>query len=242
MVAQTYDGGEFIAVSAADINMNFESFLEQLLPTSNSQLSLSLSPSGDSETLSKPIYYFEDNDLSTVNIRWKCGEQIYITTCLVSENKGIVYDNFLYFIAFPFEIENKLREIPLIKTRSESGTATSIRYEFSRSDKGYNYLGVEVWSYELYCNVTGTKTEKGNSITDMSMNASHDSAVGWSCDARIQDTMYRTGVNGCLKFAWGYCYGAGFKASLSWNGATFSFSGGDHGSSGTEYVSPSELQ
>lgn len=101
---------EFSAASTVGTMANLKSILDQLLPTSSEQLALVSESSNDSKSRRNPVYYFEDDDLSTVKLRWKYKGNIYTTTCLVSERQGIIYDNLLYFTAFPDKVLNELKE------------------------------------------------------------------------------------------------------------------------------------
>lgn len=79
---------------------DYRIFLNQLLPTSEAQLSL-VPEQSDRNTLRNPIYIFKENDLSKVILRWRHNGKLFSTVCLVSEKRGIVFDEILYFMASP---------------------------------------------------------------------------------------------------------------------------------------------
>jgi len=84
-----------------DIKMSkqdFNVFLDMIMPTSlTAKQQTVIKPQKDGGQTGA-TYFFENNDLSTVNLQWEYeGKSVY-TTCFVSEKKGIVYDNILYFI------------------------------------------------------------------------------------------------------------------------------------------------
>ena len=236
------NSGKFTIVEQGMSKYDYNLLLDMLIPDSE-YAKTSVPVKSDKSPLSDAVYFFEKNDLGMVDIEWKYKGEILNTTCLVSEKKGIVFDNFLYFIHFVSEksksAENVSTAIPRIKTKSES--SGDIQYSFNKHDEAYNWYGIRVWYYNIQCTVTGSLSGSQKSITDKSMTASHDAAFGFSCDAKIQSISFETGVNGHLDFAWGYSYGAGVSVSVSWNGSGFSISGGGTGATGEEYVSPSEL-
>lgn len=93
MLAKAKCRGGFSPFQKAE---DIQHFLNLLLPTSEAHLSVLPMPSENKE---EPTYYFEENDLGTVKIKWKYQGRSCMTICLVSAKKGIVYDEFLYFIA-----------------------------------------------------------------------------------------------------------------------------------------------
>ncbi len=236
------NSAEFTVVEGGVSKSDYKFLLDMLLP--NSEYAKNLVPvKSDKSPLSDAVYFFEKNDLGMVNLEWKYKGKVLNTICLVSEKKGIIFDNFLYFIHFVSgkskSANDVLMAIPRLKLASiESG---DIQYTFWEHDQAYNWYGVRVWHYSIQCTVTGSLIGSQKSITDKSMTAFHEAMLGYSCDAKIQSTSFLTGVNGHLDFAWGYSYGTGVSVNVSWNGSAFSISGGGIGATGEEYVSPSEL-
>jgi hypothetical protein len=82
-----------IYISERISKSEFRELLNLILPSSEN----------DKSGLSDATYVFQENDMGKVLLRWKYRGKEITTLCLVSEKKGIIYDNFLYFISFPFE-------------------------------------------------------------------------------------------------------------------------------------------
>lgn len=235
---------EELIISKEEITKeNYEHFLNMLIPTSENTLSSTM-VNGRKSSVSDAVYFFKKNDLSIVELEWNYKDEIIYTTCLVSKERGIVYDKILYFIhaktSKTEEVENMSTIIPRLKSTSVEGSG-NLQYTFRKTDEAYNYYGIRVWYYNIQCTVTGTMVDSQKSITDKSMSAYHDAAFGFSCDAQIRSKSFTTGTSGHLDFAWGYCYNTVFTANLSWQGSGFSIGGGGTGETGEEYVSPNEL-
>jgi hypothetical protein len=220
-------------------------FLDMLIPDSEYAKSLVPVESGKS-LLSNARYFFVKNDLGVVHVEWKHKGKIHYTTCLVSEKKGIVYDSFLYFIHFRIGQGESIGTIPTTISRLKSTNIEEegepIHYYFTKWDAGHNLYGQILWKYDINCMVTGTLVGSQKSITDKSMDAYHDAMWPfWYCDAKVNSKSFVTGVNGHLDFAWGWTYKYATSVSLTWNGIGFTMTGGGTGSTGEEYVIPSEL-
>ncbi len=223
--------------------------LDILVPTTVSAKSL-VAKGKDNSQVSEPIYLFKENDLGVVNICWDYFGEKFETICIVSENKGIVYDNFLYFLGFPQTKKIVLTPAPRLRTTDFEDPGGDnqcpdgpIQKNFHLFDKAYNYYGIEVWSYDITCDV------KGNKINDIkyierfeNMRANKKAVIGWSCAANIQLIEFETGSSeGHLTFAWGYTHGVELNIGLSWNGFGFEITGGGEGSTGVEYYTPEDL-
>ncbi len=238
------NSGNFTIVEQGMSKYDYNFLLDMLMPDSE-HTKTSVPVKSDKSPLSDAVYFFDKNDLSMVNLEWKYKGEILNTTCLVSEKKGIVFDNFLYFIHLASgetkSAGNVSAVIPRLKSTSTEVGDGDLQYTFQKQDEAYNWYGIRVWYYNIQCTVNGSLIGSQRSITDKSMTAYHDAAFGFSCDAKIQSISFETGVNGYLDFAWGYSYGAGVSVSVSWNGSGFSISGGGTGATGEEYVSPSKL-
>ncbi len=221
----------------------YDLFLDMVIPNSE-YAKTSIPVKSDKSPLSDAVYFFKENDLSLINLKWKYKNEILNTICLVSEKQGIVFDNFLYFIHFASGKIESVKNISTTISRLKSANAEedgNIQYTFHKEDEAYNWYGIRVWYYNINCTVTGTMIGSQKSITDKSLSAYHDAAYGFSCDAQINSKSFQTGTSGYLDFAWGYCCKTGTSASLSWNGIGFTINGGGTGATGEEYVSPIEL-
>jgi len=76
---------------------NYSNLVDSLLPTSAGILQ-AIRAKGDSSLLAKAAYVFKDNDLGVVNLVWEYNGKTLNTQCLVSTEKGIIYDKFLFSI------------------------------------------------------------------------------------------------------------------------------------------------
>lgn len=94
------NGLKNITISENIVDKNkVKDLLDLILPTSEAAKHL-IPKSEENSQRTDPTYIFKEKDLGVVDIHWEyLGEEI-ITKCFVSESKGIVYDNFLYFIGF----------------------------------------------------------------------------------------------------------------------------------------------
>ncbi|HLP06357.1 MAG TPA: hypothetical protein VK152_13110 [Paludibacter sp.] len=191
------------------------------------------------------IYDFEQNDLGVVNIEWKYKGANIITKCLVSEKKGIVYDNFLYFICASSPLTTYSQKLPIRKVRFKSNSEIPIPVSWTMSPmtaEAHNYFGMRVWYYEINCKVTGTQIGASKSIDDYSMSAVHDALIGFSCVADIRSKSFVEGNSGHLDYAYAYSHGTAVSLSLSWNGTGFTISGGGEGSTGEDHVGTDDLR
>ncbi|WP_159523825.1 hypothetical protein [Sunxiuqinia indica] len=239
------DGSEkFTIVDQGMSKSDYKLLLTMLMPDSEYAKN-SVPVKSDKSPLSDAVYFFEKNDLGLVNLEWKYEGKPLNTICLISEKKGIVFDNFLYFIHFVSgktkSDENISITIPRLKSASTEDGDEDIQYTFQKQDEAYNLYGIRVWYYNIQCTVTSSLVGSQKSIADKSMTAYHDAAFGFSCAANIHSISFETGTNGHLDFAWGYAYGAGVSVSVIWNGSGFTISGGGTGTTGEEYVAPGEL-
>lgn len=186
---------------------------------------------------------FEIGDMSTVELEWIYKGNKLNTIALVSDKKGIVYDNLLYFIPVETEKSNMteskivLQATPLLKSGNENQSG-SFTYIFSRKKQGYNLYGMRVWEYDVHCEIPFTRSNGVVSINGCNnMYKNTFAALGWNCAADIRKISIVTGTNGHVDFAWAYGYGALVSISIGWNGSGFTISGGGTHSSGEEYIS-----
>lgn len=238
------NSGKFMIIEQGMSKYDYNLLLDMIMPDTEYAKN-SMPVKSDGSPLSDAVYFFEKNDLSIVNLEWKYKGKKLNTICLVSEKKGIVFDNFLYFIHFvsgKSKTEtNVSKAIPRLKsTNAEDGNG-ELRYTFQKWDESYNFYGIRVWYYNIECSVTGSWVGGLKSITDKSMHAFSDHAFGFDCKAQIQSISFETGTNGHLDFAWAWTWGYGFNVGISWNGSGFTISGGGTQDTGEEYIGANEL-
>lgn len=76
---------------------SYSNLIDSLLPTSAGILE-AIRSKGDASLLAKAAYTFKKNDLGVVNLVWEYNGKTLNTQCLVSTEKGIVFDKFLFSI------------------------------------------------------------------------------------------------------------------------------------------------
>ncbi len=81
------------------VSKNYMKFLDYLLPTSDSAVTAALYEN-DASSLANSVYIFEKKDMGIVGLTWQYKGETLHTTCLVSENKGVVFDKILFAILF----------------------------------------------------------------------------------------------------------------------------------------------
>lgn len=86
----------------------YSNLIDSLLPTSASMLE-AIRSKGDSALLAKAAYVFKKNDLGVVNLVWEYGGKRLNTQCLVSNEKGIIYDKFLFSILITVSETNSIQ-------------------------------------------------------------------------------------------------------------------------------------
>lgn len=76
---------------------NYSNLIDSLLPTSACILE-TIRAKGDTSLLAKVAYEFKKKDMGVVNLVWEYKGKTLNTQCLVSNEKGIIYDKFLFAI------------------------------------------------------------------------------------------------------------------------------------------------
>lgn len=186
------------------------------------------------------------HNLGIVEIEWKYKGRVFNTLCFVSEKKGAIYDNILYFVVSPSETtksySNKAKTAPRYKASAAEGSYT-IAYGKTISDDYYNSLGYKAWSYRLIIVIYGVNNNGVNSITTYQKEAVAEHGVGYSCEADIQVKSISPGVNGHVDYQFGYGYSTSIfnGISMSWNGISYTFTGGGYSYQSGEYVNPKML-
>lgn len=112
------------------------------------------------------------------------------------------------------------------KLEAGSNEVSLIGYTY----RGKNIYGGYVWIYHIhrssFFNGKGILVSRSNIAT-------HDSAIGWSCDARLETIGGTIDESKYDEFAWGYSYGRNMDVTLSWNGTGFTIPSGSTGTSGS---------
>lgn len=174
--------------------------------------------------------------MDVIELEWSYKGHIIYSTAVASEEKGILYDHIGHMITTTHNDspnEEILIEYQRMKTRSEgSGDGSSTKEVFFElaNNGGKNIYGNYVWIYHIrrssFFNSKGVLVSRSNIAT-------HDNAIGWSCDARLETISGTIDESKYDEFAWGYSYGRNIDATLSWNGTEFTIPSGSKGSSGS---------
>jgi hypothetical protein len=222
----------------------FKTVMDDILPTSITAI----------KNASKHAYFFKPDDLSSVNLTWRYKGNILNTSCLVSDTKGFVYDNFLRFICFvrgndSETVEQTVGEtdtvitIPRLKVGSEScGCKNSFKYTFSKREVSGGWFGND-WEISIIVIVTGECNNGNVSIKGFSTNTSNEvHTSGYTCSANARTINYQMGKEGFYHFAWGWC--GGKNISMSFGGYGFSISNNlnsGRGETGEKYITHGDL-
>ena len=178
--------------------------------------------------------------MEAVSLRWSYRGGEFNSTAIVSnDHGGFVYDNIGSYVVEHVTVlsQKEVNEevgAPLVKTRAESGDGC-VR-TFHKSDQI-----LSSWFHTVLCvyNISCSSSFNALGILyDRSMGASHDAAVGWSCDARIATIGGALNSSNYHEFAWGYAYGNFSSATLGFGSSGFTIPGGASGETGTEVHRP----
>jgi hypothetical protein len=223
-------------VSQKDLNLMLDSII-----------SISKNIEDTKEKFSEIAFHisFEADDMGAVELEWIYRGKKLNTIAIVSDKKGIVYDNLLYFLHFVEIInakESVLIQSPRLKSGSESSTNGSISY----NDRSPTYISTNLIGTkcaEAWCSisVTGNSNNNIKSISSHIENAYYWASSGYTATAQITVTSFVTGNSGHCSYQYAVATGSSGSVTVSWNGSSYSISGGGHGKSGGAYISPSSL-
>jgi hypothetical protein len=235
--------GNFVVQKVEDKEF-YQFIMNDLLPTSPKAI----------ESANDYAYIFEMNDLGLVDLKWHYKGESFNTICLVSDKKGVIYDNLFNFIVYVIdetrvtepEKENK---IPRLKSGTESsncGNKTSFSYNFHKNKSGGSLFTTK-WEIIIDMTIDGACSNGQKSITNFHPSTSYWYQSGYTCSVGLSTISIAMGTNGHIHFAWGWCGGStasSSSVSLSWGGFGYTISGGSgsgKGETGEAYISPSDL-
>lgn len=181
----------------------------------------------------KSTYKFKQEDLSEVTLHWLAKGEKIDTKCLVSKEKGIIYDNFLFFIASPAESE-LLHFISIEQPKTQQPDKEQNKYSFQRKENVYNIIGMEVCRGSITYNI-----EKRKDIGLESYSVHTDNsccAPGWYSYISSSSYKSKLGINGKLHFKWKYSYGPKFSFVRKVAGGSEALKSGD------DYIDYSDLK
>ena len=189
-----------------------------------------------------------DEELKVVAVKWKYGEQIFNTECLVVDS-ACVYDDILSNLRYIKETHKSISGIRdnyvRVKTRSESDRGSYISYK--AEDYGFDMqtlLGGKLAAQaRIYVFVEGREKENGiKSIDFATYNAPHMVYIpGYYAVGDVKATLQEMGDNG--KFAYAYAIGVGRSPiTISFRGLEFSITGEEKGNAGGKTITASYLR
>lgn len=179
----------------------------------------------------KSTYQFKSRDLSEITLHWLVKGKKIDTKCLVSKEKGIIYDNFLYFIASPTESE-LLRFISIQQPKTQQLDKEQNKYSFQRKESVYNIIGMEVCRSSVTYTVVN---KKDRGLENYSVGTNNSScAPGWY--SNISSSSSSVKLNGKLHFKWKYGYGPNFSFVRKVSGESEALKSGD------DYIGYSDLK
>ena len=197
--------------------------LTELIPTSKNMML----NKGD-KTLSTGQYLFEVGDASSVELEWIYKGEILKTIAIVSDKKGVVYDNLLFFILFH---TNEVRTEEIVNTtpRLKSGYEKPdglYDFKFREKQELTSLAGKIVVEWDLTCTIPLSLSNGKYTVLGYTSTKYCWADFFNSCAADIQKKGELMGVNGYVDFAWAVSYKFMGSVTIGWNGTGFTFSGG----------------
>jgi len=206
----------------------YSNLIDSLLPTSAGILEV-IRSKGDSSLMAKAAYIFKKNDIGVVNLVWEYNGKTLNTQCLVSNEKGIIYDKFL------FSIRTAVSEITSVRSNSSKASQTQpmdgdhlgkhfhIGYQ-TVNNYGYILADCGVDAYLLGNRYMGAKfaTHFSTSYYAHSLYGSQE----WNYAALIVPVNFlptSESFVGGLQVAYGIAKGK--NASIEWTGSAMIYSG-----------------
>ena len=211
---------------------NYSNLVDSLLPTSAGILQ-AIRAKGDSSLLAKAAYVFKDNDLGVVNLVWEYNGKTLNTQCLVSTEKGIIYDKFL------FSIRTVVSKITSIRSNSSKAPQTTLmdgdhlRKNFYIKTTCWDNYGVVIAKAEVSANLYGHWYEGVKFATHFDSNYySWSICQPWNFDVTLIPINFiatdpEHGIGGAVQFAYGLIWGQ--DVHLNFDGHSMNFTGDIYG-------------
>ena len=194
-------------------------------------------------------------NLRLLELEWVYKDSTYLSRAIVTDEDGILFETIGYLVLVNKKAENSA-PIRRVKTRSEYTGSTDESTDepidnpendstedpvspstpaeidvFSLSKGESNGFGGEPISFSIYC----SSTFNSEGVLIYKTTEAHSNAwLGFQCSAKIQTIKGDLDKDRFHEFAWGYHYGLGITANLSWNGVGFSVSGGGTSATGSQ--------
>ncbi|MDR1221800.1 MAG: hypothetical protein LBL07_02825 [Tannerella sp.] len=191
------------------------------------------------------ICNFPDSyDLKIVELTWNYQGKPITSKCLVNDT-CVIYDDILSnirYITVEEAEEPDTVKIPRLKTGNESSPDGPISYNFrSPTYTTTNWIGT--LCAEAWCSisVSGNSSNNIKSISTYVESAHYWADGGYTATAQITVTSFAPGAGGHCSYQYAVATGSSGSVTVSWNGNSYSISGGGHGQSGGAYIDSSSL-
>jgi len=211
---------------------SYSNLIDSLLPTSAGILE-AIRSKGDSSLLAKAAYTFKKKDIGVVNLVWEYKGKTLNTRCLVSNEKGIIYDKFL------FSIRTVVSKITSIRSNSSKAPQTTLmdgdhlRKNFYIKTTCWDNYGVVIAKAEVSANLYGHWYEGVKFATHFDSNYySWSICQPWNFDVTLIPINFiatdpEHGIGGAVQFAYGLIWGQ--DVHLNFDGHSMNFTGDIYG-------------
>lgn len=211
----------------------YGNLVDSLLPTTANILT-AIRSKGDSSLLAKAAYAFKKNDIGVVNLVWEYRGKTLNTRCLVSNEKGIIYDKFLFSIRATVSTITSVRsnssKAPQTQPMDGDPLCKNFHVEYKQCNS-YGGILTQCWvSAYLY----GYWEHGIKVVTHFDINHYAMSLIPeWKFAAFIVPISFSTTSYtdshmldiGHLQFAYGIIGGYGNDIDVTWNGSFATWSG-----------------
>ena len=173
----------------------------------------------------------KNDSLGIVELIWSINSERYISYAIVSNIRGILYDNIGSMITRHLiltRIRTKTDPVDSLPV-DDPDTVSTVTRSFSFSNYHYDSFNRLVVVCEMYANSIFDATSKV--LVDYNTHCSHTAYHGWKCDAAlvyngVYNSQYATGT-------WGYGYSFGTPVHVVINGSSVTITGEDHKETGS---------
>ena len=160
--------------------------------------------------------------MELIDLEWSYkGDTFYSTAVASNDLGGIVFESIGCLILESVEKTRVEKTTPMVYTRAKS---VGVNRFFEETGKARNNAGIAVAEWTITC--TSTFNEYGILTYRQLFHYSKPLFLGWSCGANIATVSGTIDVSKFHEFAWAYAYGSFTSISLTFNGISFTLSGG----------------
>lgn len=206
----------------------YSNLIDSLLPTSTGILE-AIRSKGDSSLLAKAAYTFKKNDLGVVNLVWEYNGKTLNTRCLVSDEKGIIYDKFLFSIRTIITKITSVRSNSSKVPQNQPMDGDHLRKNFYIKTTWYDNYGIEIAKAEVSANLYGHWFGGVKFATHFDSSYSSWSILPpWNFDVTLIPINFLAtdpehGYGGAVQFAYGFIWGE--NVHLNFDGHSMNFTG-----------------